>query len=606
MKRPIPHLRNIAIIAHVDHGKTTLVDALLKQTHVFRENEAVVECVLDSNELERERGITIFSKNAAIEYEGVKINIIDTPGHADFGGEVERVLNMADGALLLVDAAEGPMPQTRFVLQKALAAGLRVLVVINKIDRSDARAHEVLDEVFSLFLDLGASDAQLDFPVIYASGRSGITKRELEDPDSDCRPLLDAILREIPPPLVDREAPLQLQIASLDYNPYVGRIAIGRVVRGGIREKQEVALVKRDGTVVKGRVEILEEFAGIERRRVREIGAGDIALVTGLPSPDIYDTITDPDHPEPLPAIPIDEPTLTMEFRPNDSPFAGREGTYVTSRHLAERLERECLSNVALRVEPRGDSFYVSGRGLLHLGIFIEEMRREGYEFAVGKPHVIYHEIEGIRCEPIERLTIDLPEAMSGKAMEIIGSRRGTLQKMETRGSRLHMEFLIPSRGLIGLRSRLLNATRGEAVMHHVFDRYEPFCGEVPTRPNGVMVSVETGVATPYAIDALQLRGTFFIPPGTKVYKGMIVGEHNRSEDLYVNVCREKKLTNVRASGASDRNLEIAPPREMSLENALEYIEEDELVEVTPLAIRMRKRILDPHARRRESRREEA
>ncbi len=591
MNQPIPNLRNIAIIAHVDHGKTTLVDALLKQCHVFRQNQDVATCVMDSNAIERERGITIFSKNAAIHYNGVRINVIDTPGHADFGGEVERVLNMADGVLLLVDAFDGPMPQTRFVLRKALQAGLKPLVVINKIDRPGARPHEVLDEVFELFLQLDATEEQLDFPVIYASGRNGIAKTEVDDPSQDMRPLLDAILRVIPPPMADVDGPLQMQVAAIDYNDYVGRIGIGRVRRGSVREKSEVTVMLRLGGSARGHIETVQTFDGIGRANVKEVSAGDIALVTGIPDIGIYDTIADPENPEALPAVEIDEPTLTMEFKPNDSPFLGREGQYVTSRHLKDRLERELRSNIALRMEPTPDGFLVGGRGLLHLGIVIETMRREGYEFAVGRPNVVYREIAGEKCEPIEQLAIDVPEESSGKVMELVGARKGALDKMEHRNGGLHLSFKIPSRGLIGLRGRLLTATRGEAVMHHVFWDYEPYKGDIPGRANGVLVSSSQGKATAYALDGLQLRGQFFIHPQTDVYEGMIVGENSRPDDLDVNVCREKKLTNVRASGAHDRNADLAPPREFSLEAALEYLEDDELLEITPDSLRMRKRV---------------
>ncbi|MDR1520722.1 MAG: translational GTPase TypA [Planctomycetota bacterium] len=594
----IDGLRNIAIIAHVDHGKTTLVDALLKQCHVFRQNQEVVDCVMDSNAIERERGITIFSKNAAINYRGVRINVIDTPGHADFGGEVERVLNMADGVLLLVDAFDGPMPQTRFVLRKALRAGLKPLVVINKIDRPGARPHEVLDEVFELFLQLDASEEQLDFPVIYASGRQGVAKLEMDDKSADCRPLLDAILRYIPAPEADCDGPLQMQVAAIDYNDYVGRIAVGRVGRGRVREKADVAVMLRDGGRRNGRVETVQIFDGIGRTGIREVSAGDIALITGIPDIGIYDTIADSETPEALPAVQIDEPTLTMEFKPNDSPFLGREGQFVTSRHLKERLEREIRSNIALRLEQTPDGFLVGGRGLLHLGIVIETMRREGYEFAVGRPHVVFRERDGVRLEPVEILSVDVPEEAGGKAMELIGSRRGALEKMERRNGGLHLIFKIPSRGLIGLRGRLLTVTRGEAVIHHVFFDYEPYKGEVPGRPNGVLVSASQGKSTAYALDGLQLRGQFFIYPGAEVYEGMIVGENSRPDDLEVNVCREKKLTNVRASGAHDRNADLATPREFSLEAALEYIDDDELLEVTPTNSRMRKRVRTDNERR--------
>ncbi len=593
----IDGLRNIAIIAHVDHGKTTLVDALLRQTDVFRENQEVAECVMDSNDIERERGITIFSKNASIEYKGTKINIIDTPGHADFGGEVERVLKMSDGALLLVDAFEGPMPQTRFVLKKALATGLKVLVVINKIDRPEERAEEVLDEVFDLFVELEANEEQLDFPVIYASGRSGFAKRELEDESDNCLPLLDEVLESIPAPRVDRTASFQMQVAAIEYSEYVGRIAIGRVFRGSVVEKEEVALIKGDGKVEKVRVESLRVYEGIGKREVKRVDAGDIAIITGAPEVDIYDTICDFNEQEQMEAVAIDEPTLTMEFRANDSPFSGLEGKYVTSRHLDARLKRELLSNIALKVQTVGECFHVSGRGLLHLGILIENMRREGYEFAVGKPHVIFHEEDGKKFEPIEELTVDVPEESAGKVMEITGNRKAVLEKTEMRGTRLHMVMSIPSRGLIGMRTRLLNATKGEAIMNHVIRGYEEFKGEVPRRPQGVLISSDKGPSTPYAIDSLQQRGTFFIDPGTSVYEGMIVGEHCKDNDLVVNVCKAKKITNVRSAG-SDKNMEIAPAKIFSLEAALEYIEEDELLEVTPDNLRMRKRILSETRRK--------
>ncbi len=591
MKQRIDNLRNIAIIAHVDHGKTTLVDALLRQTNVFRQNQEVADCVMDSNDIERERGITIFSKYAAILYNGVRINVIDTPGHADFGGEVERVLNMADGVLLLVDAFDGPMPQTRFVLRKALQAGLKPLVVVNKIDRPGARPHEVLDEVFELFLQLDATEEQLDFPVIYASGRQGIAKMEIEDKSEDCRPLLDAVLQYIPAPEADRDGPFQMQVAAIDYNDYVGRIAIGRINRGAAKEKTDIVVLQRDGVKKNARIETIQIFDGIGKTSVKEALAGDICLVTGIPDIGNYDTIATTEHPKALPVVNIDEPTLTMEFKANDSPFLGREGQYVTSRHLKERLDRELRSNIALRMEPTPDGFLVGGRGLLHLGIVIETMRREGYEFAVGRPHVIFRTINGEKHEPVEMLTVDVPEESSGKVMELVGSRKGMLEKMEHRNGGLHLSFKIPSRDLIGLRGRLLTATRGEAVVHHVFWEYEPFKGDVPGRPNGVLVSSAQGKATSYALDGLQLRGQFFIHPQTDVYEGMIVGENSRNDDLEVNVCREKKLTNVRASGSHDKNAELAPPREFSLEAALEYIEDDELLEVTPESIRMRKRI---------------
>lgn len=597
----IDDLRNIAIIAHVDHGKTTLVDALLRQTDVFRDNQDVAECVMDSNDIERERGITIFSKNASIMFKGTKINIIDTPGHADFGGEVERVLKMSDGALLLVDAFEGPMPQTRFVLKKALETGLKVLVVINKIDRPEERAEAVLDEVFDLFVELEANEDQLDFPVIYASGRSGFAKREMEDESDNCLPLLDAVIESIPAPLVDRLGPFLMQVASIEYSEYVGRIAIGRVFRGSVVEKQDITLIKSDGTHQKVRVESLRIYDGIGKKEVRRVEAGDIAIITGAPKVDIYDTICDEEYPEQMEAVEIDEPTLTMEFRANDSPFSGQEGKYVTSRHLDARLKRELLSNVALRVQTVGECFHVSGRGLLHLGILIENMRREGYEFAVGKPHVIFQEENGKKMEPVEELTIDVPEESAGKVMEITGNRKAVLEKTEMRGTRLHMVLTIPSRGLIGMRTRLLNATKGEAVMNHVIKGYEEFKGEVPRRPQGVLISSDKGPSTPYALDALQQRGVFFIAPGVNVYEGMICGENSKDNDLVVNVCKAKKITNVRSAG-SDKNMEIAPPKIFSLEAALEYIEDDELLEVTPETLRMRKRILGESKRKQEAR----
>ncbi|MHC4870376.1 MAG: translational GTPase TypA [Planctomycetota bacterium] len=595
------NLRNIAIIAHVDHGKTTLVDAILKQTEVFRMNQVVQECVMDSNDIERERGITILSKNTSVVYEGIKINIIDTPGHADFGGEVERVLSMADGVLLLVDAFEGPMPQTRYVLQKALSFGLKPLVVINKIDRPDARPDTVLDEIFDLFVDLEADDSQLDFQVIYASGRDGYARKEPEGSEVDCRALLDAVLEYIPCPDVEINAPLQFQVVSIDYNDYVGRIAIGRIVRGKMEEKQSVLLLKPDGSQMEAKVEELHTISALTRNKVKSSDAGEIVCITGIPEVDIGDTICAKELPEALPHIKVDEPTLRMEFLVNDSPYAGKEGNYVTSRHLRSRLMRELQSNVALKVLPhedRQDTFVVCGRGLLHLGILIENMRREGYEFAVGKPSVILKEIDGVMCEPVEVLTVDVPDEFSGKVMEIAGLRKANLEKMEKRGERHHISFKIPSRGLIGIRNRMLNATKGEAVIYHVFSEYQPFKGEIPGRQPGVMVSIDTGEATSYAIDALQIRGEFFIKPQTKVYPGMIVGENSRSEDLLVNICKGKKLTNTRAAG-SDRNLLISPPRDMSLETALEYIEEDELVEITPLCYRLRKRILDENERKR-------
>jgi GTP-binding protein len=604
-------LRNVAIIAHVDHGKTTLVDQMLKQSGLFRESELRETCILDSNPLERERGITILAKNIALQVAGTKINIIDTPGHADFGGEVERVLKMADGALLLVDAAEGPLPQTRFVLRKAFECGLRPIVVINKIDRPDARATEVLNHVFDLFVELDADDATLDFPTIFASGREGIATTEAPvgpwSPDrgaGDIHALFDVILEKVPAPEVDVEAPLQMLVVTLDHSDYVGRIGIGRVVAGKIKKGQRVALLKRDGTRVDDQVTQLHTFDRLGRVEADEVLAGDICAVVGLESVDIGDTIADIEKAVALPPIKVDEPTLDMLFRINDSPFAGQEGTYVTSRQLRDRLFKELESNVALRVNPsteRREEFNVSGRGLLHLGILLENMRREGFELSVGKPRVIQREEDGKTLEPIEYLVVDVPARSVGAVMELVGNRRAECIKMDSRADQTHLEFTIPARGLIGLRTRLLNATSGEAIMHHTFFDYQPVRGAIPARLNGVLVSTETGRATPYALDGLQDRGILFIDGGEQVYEGQIVGEHCRDNDLPVNVCREKKLTNIRAAG-SDKSIILKPPRVMTLEQALEYIEEDELVEVTPSAIRLRKMWLKESDRRKQAR----
>jgi GTP-binding protein len=597
-------IRNVAIIAHVDHGKTTLVDQLMRQSGLFRESELRGECILDSNDLERQRGITILAKNIALTFGGHKVNIIDTPGHADFGGEVERVLKMADGALLLVDAAEGVMPQTRFVLRKAFECGLRPIVVINKIDRPDARPAEVLNGVFDLFVELDADDATLDFPTIYASGRQGIATTDLAIPATDIRPLYDAILRHVPPPEVEADAPLQMLVVTLDHSDYVGRIGIGRVVAGKIRKGQHIALLKHDGRRSDDTVAQLYVFDRLGRIETDEVAAGDICAVVGVDGVDIGDTVADFDKPAALPPITVDEPTLDMVFRINDSPFAGQEGNYVTSRQLRERLFKELESNVALRVVPseeRRDEFHVSGRGLLHLSILLENMRREGYELAVGKPRVITKEVNGQVLEPIEYLVIDVPPASVGALMELVGTRRAECLKMDGRGETTHVEFTIPARGLIGLRTRLLNATSGEAIMHHNFFDYQPVRGSIPARLNGVMVSTETGRSTAYSLDNLQERGTLFIGAGESVYEGQIVGEHCRDNDLPVNVCREKKLTNIRAAGA-DKSIILKPPRLLTLELALEYIEEDELVEVTPKGIRLRKMFLKEADRRRYAR----
>jgi GTP-binding protein len=592
-------IRNIAIIAHVDHGKTTLVDQLIRQAKLFRENEVVDDCFLDNNDLERERGITILAKNISITYKNVKINVIDTPGHSDFGGQVERVLKLADGVILLVDSAEGPMPQTRFVLDKALALGLRPIVVINKIDKPDGRPQVVHNKVFDLFCELNATDEQLEFPTLYASGRDGWCVKSLDDPRDSITPLLDTILEYVPQPPF-REGPVQTQIATLDYSNFVGRIGIGRVYRGTLDIGKALTIVKRDGTQKTCAVKQLFTFEGLGRQEVTQVECGDLCAIVGIPDIDISDTVCDFENPEALPAIAIDEPTISMNFKINDSPFFGKEGKFVSSRHLRERLFKETEKDVALRVEELsgGDTFKVSGRGVLHLSILIETMRREGYEFAVAKPQVIIKEIDGVKQEPIERLTVDVPNDFSGKIIELVGLRRGELIQMESRGNRQVIDFFIPTRGLIGLRSKALTASQGEAVVSHLFDHYEPIKGSIPTRLNGVMVSMGNGKAVPFAIDGLQQRGDFFIEPGVDVYEGMIVGEHCKDDDLVVNVQKSKQLTNMRAAG-SDRNMKIAPARKMSLEQALEYIEDDELVEITPLNIRLRKMLLTELERRR-------
>jgi GTP-binding protein len=602
-------LRNIAIIAHVDHGKTTLVDAMLRQSGMFRQAQLEDKTlILDNNALERERGITILAKNVAMTYtdaKGVtrKINIIDTPGHADFGGEVERVLKMADGILLLVDAFEGPMPQTRFVLKKALQYHLKPLVVINKIDRPDARPNEVLNEVFDLFVELEANDDALDFPVIYASGRAGYARLDPNDTGTDMRPLLETIVTKIRGPVADLDKPLQLQVTNIDYSEYVGRIGIGRIFNGMVNKDQQVALLKRTGKVEKHKIVDLYLFQGLGREKTPHAEAGDICAIVGIEDVDIGDTIADPERPEALPLIDVDEPTLSMIFSVNDSPFAGQDGKYITTRHVRERLYKELQSNVALRVEDTGqaDSLRVSGRGLLHLGVLLENMRREGFELQVSKPKVIFKELNGHKCEPIELLVVDVPKQFEGAVMQAIGNRRGELVKMDVKGGFTHMEFSIPARGLIGLRTRLLNATQGEAIMHHTFQDYELLRGSLPGRQNGVLVSMEAGTCNPYALDKLADRGIMFIKPGDEVYEGMVVGEYNKDTDITVNVCREKKLSNMRTTG-SDENIILKPPRDMSLEIALEYIEDDELVEITPKTIRLRKRYLRESDRKRHDR----
>lgn len=594
-------VRNVAIIAHVDHGKTTLVDQLLKQSGTFRSNQQIqnVERIMDSNDQEKERGITILAKNTAINYAGVKINIIDTPGHADFGGEVERILNMADGVLLLVDAAEGTMPQTRFVLRKALGYNLRPLVVINKIDRPEARCAEVLNEVFDLFVELNATDEQLDFTVIYASGREGYAKLSLDDASKDITPLLDTILKYVPKPSGDVSAPLQMQIASLDYNDYVGRIGIGRISRGTISVGQQVVRIDKGGNHSMSRVTELFTFTGLGRQPIKSAMAGDIVAISGIENIDISDTIASPEKPEAMPQISIDEPTLSMIFSVNNSPFCGQDGKYVTSRNLRERLYRELRANVALKVEDTEtpDSLRVSGRGLLHLSVLIENMRREGYELQVSKPKVIFKELDGKKAEPIEYVVIDAPKEYEGQAISMLGSRKGEMLSMNTDKNITHFEFKVPSRGLIGLRNRLLSATRGEAVMYHNFYAYEHYKGDIAQRIQGVLISMAGGEVTPYALDGLKDRGIMFVKPGDRVYEGLVVGEHCEQNDISVNVIRAKKATNIRCATA-DKAVKLQPIREFSLEMALEYIEDDELVEITPKTFRLRKKLLTENERR--------
>ncbi|HUQ69023.1 MAG TPA: translational GTPase TypA [Planctomycetaceae bacterium] len=599
-------LRNIAIIAHVDHGKTTLVDALLKASGQFRESQLQGECILDSNDQERERGITILAKNIAVLYKGVKINIIDTPGHADFGGEVERVLSMADGALVLVDAFEGPRPQTRFVLQKALQVGLQPLVVVNKIDRSDARPQEVLSETFDLFVELGADDEMLDFPYIFASGRAGFATHDPKVFGDNILPLLDMILEKVPGPRANPTGPLQIMVTSLTYSEFVGRIATGRISSGKVRAGQKVVVMKADGKMLPCSVVQLEAFDKLGRTPVEEATAGDIVALTGLENPEIGDTVGDPLNPVPLPRISVDEPTISMSFTVNSSPFAGQQGggKFLTSRHLRARLMRELESNVALRVEELDDrdAFTVSGRGVLHLAVLIENMRREGYELSVGKPQVIRKHIDGKWHEPFELLEVDVPTAEVGPVMELVGVRRGQLTEMSGGENGFsHVEFSIPARGLIGIRTKLLNATRGEAVIHHRFEGYKPEEGDVPHRLNGVLVSQERGKVVAFALNKLQERSDLFVAPGDEVYEGMIVGENARDNDMTVNPIKEKKLTNMRSAG-NDDNIILKPPRLMSLEAALEYIEDDEFVEVTPSAIRLRKMRLTEQERKQFSR----
>ncbi len=591
-------IRNIAIIAHVDHGKTTLVDKMLLQGKLFRENQETGELILDNNDLERERGITILAKNVSVNYKGIKVNIIDTPGHADFGGEVERVLNMADGVLLLVDAFEGAMPQTRFVLQKALEKGKRAILVINKVDKPNCRPDEVQEQVFELFFNLGATEEQLNFPTVYGSSKQGWMGPDWKTPTGDISYLLDTILDYIPPAPM-HEGTLQLQITSLDYSAYVGRIAVGRIYRGAIRENMPFTLVKRDGSLIKGRTKEVFVFEGLAKKKITtEIQAGDIVAVTGIEGFDIGDTICDFENPEGLAPIAVDEPTMSMLFTINNSPFFGKEGKFVTSRHLRERLYKELEKNLALRVEETDspDSYLVYGRGILHLSILVETMRREGYELQLGQPQVIIKEVDGQKHEPIEVLTIDTPEETSGKVIELVSQRKGEMLVMEPKGDLIHMEFDIPARGIIGLRNNILTATQGEAIMAHRFKGFEPWKGPIPQRNAGVLIAKEKGASVAYAIDKLQDRGSFFVAPGEEVYGGQVIGEHIRPDDLVVNLVIEKKLTNMRASG-SDVKVAIAPPIRFSLEEAMEYIQGDEYVEVTPLSIRLRKVYLDPNER---------
>ncbi|MCB9915628.1 MAG: translational GTPase TypA [Planctomycetes bacterium] len=599
-------IKNLAIVAHVDHGKTTLVDQMFRYAGTFRDNQQVRERALDSDDQERERGITILAKNTAIQYEGRRINIVDTPGHADFGGQVERTLSMADAVLLLVDSFEGPMPQTRFVLRKAFEHGLKALVMINKIDRPDARPHEVLDEIFDLFVELGAHDEQLEFPVVYGSGRDGYAMHEPEEEAKDLGPLFEMILKHVPSPKIDDAGPLQFQAVTLEHDDFVGRMAVGRVARGVLRAGQRVALCHPDRPKpLLASVKNLYSYSGLERLATQEVRCGDIAVVAGIEELSIGDTLCDPETPEPLPRIVIDEPTISMEFLVNDSPFAGKEGDFVTSRHLQSRLEKAAVRDVALSIErtDRTDAFRVKGRGVMHLGVLVENMRREGYEFAVGKPRVILKEVDGKLCEPVERATVEVPNASAGRIIEYLGRRRGEMLHMEALGELTKLEFAIPARGLIGARTSLLTLSQGEAILSHVFEEWRPDGGIIPRRTNGVLVSDRSGQVLTYALDGLSDRGTFFVKPGDEVYEGMVVGEQNKAGDLPVNVCRAKKLTNIRASSKDDA-ANIAPPRVMSLEECLEYVEDDELLEVTPRTLRLRKRILGADARKKQQRTE--
>ena len=594
-------VKNIAIIAHVDHGKTTLVDKIMFHCQLFRDNQNKGELILDNNDLERERGITILSKNVSVNYKGVKINIIDTPGHADFGGEVERVLNMADAAILLVDAFEGPMPQTRFVLKKALDLKLKPLVVINKVDKENCRPEEVHESVFDLMFDLGAEEWQLDFPVIYGSAKNNWMGEDWKNPTDSIGPLLDTVLDHVPSPVI-KEGNTQMLVTSLDYSPYTGRVAIGRLNRGLLKSNMNICLIDREGKIIKSKIKELNVFDGLGRRKVDHVEAGDICAVIGLEDFNIGDTISDPIDPQALPAIAIDEPTMSMLFTINDSPFFGKDGKFVTSRHIKDRLEQELERNLALRLEDTGsaDKFLVFGRGVMHLSVLIETMRREGYELQIGQPQVIIKLIDGVKCEPIETLTIDLPENLSGRAIEMVSNRRGEMVSIENKGDRMLCEFIIPSRGIIGLRNQLLTNTAGQGIMNHRFMEFQPFKGEIPGRTNGSLISMEKGSAIPYSLDKLQERGKFFINPNEEVYTGQVIGENSRPDDLVVNVTKTKKLSNVRASG-SDEKVNLAPPIKFSLEEALEYIQSDEYVEATPNYLRLRKVFLDENDRKRNS-----
>ena len=599
-------IRNVAIIAHVDHGKTTLVDKIIHASKLFRENQESGDLILDNNDLERERGITILSKNVSVTYKDVKINIIDTPGHADFGGEVERVLKMADGVILLVDAFEGPMPQTRFVLGKALALGLKPIVVVNKVDKENCRPDEVHEQVFDLMFNLDANEHQLDFRTLYGSSKQGWMGHDWKNPTEGITPLLDTIIEDVPEAPI-KEGTLQMQITSLDYSAFVGRIAIGRVYKGEIKEGATLGITKKDGSVKKVKVKELQVFEGLGKMKVDKVGSGEICAITGIEGFDIGDTLTSFENPEPLPRISIDEPTMSMLFTINNSPFFGKEGKFVTSRHLRDRLYKELEKNLALRIQETNseDKFLVYGRGILHLSVLIETMRREGYEFQVGQPQVLFKEVDGVKHEPIEHLVVDVPQESSGKVIELVTQRKGELKIMEPKGDLQHLEFDIPSRGLIGLRNNVLTSTAGEGIMTHRFQNYQPFKGSIPGRINGSLISMETGPGTAYSIDKLQDRGVFFVDPGEDVYMGQVIGEHSRDNDLVVNIQKGKKLTNMRASG-SDNNVKIAPAKQFSLEETLEYIQKDEYVEVTPKSIRMRKIFLDELERKRMANKETA